>query len=426
MGGVINYYHGESGLIMDRQLVVTKDQRAHTLRLRYNPHREFAFDYEGGDIHIDPLLKVGDTATFVRLEPYGGIWVRNQDQLYPDLQSAYDRVTEEIRARPHPPGVITVRLQGIWTEQYIADEVRSASGNPSPTQPATKASFFLSFSSKNVLLARQIFSDLRHDAKVDLWFDLDQAGESPEHRRRIERWLREAVYESRGFILLWTGAAKTSSWVSKEISWALEKASRDPDFHFVVLKLDDEPVPANLLGSRHLVDCYDLWPVHGINEELFAAVTNRSGRSAWIERHRRRGLELFVKDEGSNGYEPFRSDSGIAISLRHWQEDDQFHWRLDYEKDRRLHRVFGHGEEQAVDLGIRPGDHVGFFVCHRSPLCRFWPGVPVWMRSDNLHVRPEDVLVTYWHNSGGEMTPNRDLKNSLMRSGGTLLKDARV
>lgn len=113
------------------------------------------------------------------------------------------------------------------------------------------------------MLARQIFEDLKYDAKVDVWFDLDQAGEAPEHRRRIETWLREAVYKSRGFVLLWTSAAKESSWVRREISWASERASRDPNFHFIVLKLDNESVPEDL-DAWYRVDCYDLWPVDGV------------------------------------------------------------------------------------------------------------------------------------------------------------------
>ena len=186
-----------------------------------------------------------------------------------------------------------VRLHGVWAEQYIGDETQKKAGNPFPDRPATETSFFLSFSSKNVLVARQIFEDLKHDTKVEVWFDLDQAGEAPEHRRRMETWLKEAVYKSRGFILLWTKAAKESRWVRKEMSWASEKASRDPDFHFIVLKLDEEPVPTDLLYIRqYLIDCHGLWPVNGINEELFAAVTRRPGRTAWIERHRQRGIEL--------------------------------------------------------------------------------------------------------------------------------------
>ena len=61
MGGIINYYHGESGLVVDRRLVLNKKQRAHVLRLQGDPHREFAFAH-GGDVYIDPLLRKGDTA----------------------------------------------------------------------------------------------------------------------------------------------------------------------------------------------------------------------------------------------------------------------------------------------------------------------------------------------------------------------------
>lgn len=223
MGGIIDYYHGESGEIADRWYISTEQQNVHVLRLQGNPHREFAYDYEGGDVHIDPLLEPGDKAIFLRTDLYGGIWVRERDQLYPRLQQAVNRVVDEIRTRPNSRGLITVRLQGVWTEQYIASKTRGKTGNPFPERPATDVSFFLSYSSKNVMLARQIFADLRYDARVEAWFDLDQAGEAPEHRRRIEAWLKEAVHQHRGFILLWTKAARESSWVRKEILWALER-----------------------------------------------------------------------------------------------------------------------------------------------------------------------------------------------------------
>lgn len=241
------------------------------------------------------------------------------------------------------------------------------------------------------MLARQIFEDLKRAAKVEVWFDLDQEGESPEHTRRIELWLRKAVYNSRGFILLWTKAAKESRWVCKEILWASEKASRDPDFHFVVLKLDDEPIPPNLIETRYLVDCHDLWPMHGVDEELFAAVVRRPGRIAWMEEHYLRGIE--PEGDGNSilygakrGYEPFRSDSGVAIALQQWEENGEFCWQLDYEKNRRKYKAYGRGEKQIVDLGIRPLDDVGFFIYHGSPL---------WMRSCDLRIRPGGVWFTY-------------------------------
>lgn len=404
VGGLINYYHGESGSVVDRRRVVDGEQRAHVLRLRGNPHREFVFDYEGGDVRIDPILGPGNRATFVRLDWYGGLWVREQDRLYPGLQQAHDRVVREVR-KTSTPGVIAMRLHGIWAEQFVADDTRRGAGIALPNRPATRASFFLSFSSRNVMLARQIFGDLKHDAEVDVWFDLDQAGEAPGREGRIETWLREAVYGSLGFVLLWTSAAKRSSWVRKEISWALERASRYPNFHFIVLKLDDEPIPDVMSDTPYLVDCHDLWPVNGINEELFAAVSRRQGRTAWVQELRRRGAELLKEEGEGSGYEPFRSDSGIALSLRTWEEGDVFCWRLDYEKDGRQHKVFGRGRDEAVDLGIRPLDEVGFFVLHRAPLVRFWPGKPVWMRSGDLSIRPEDVWAEYAQRSrtvGGE------------------------
>ncbi len=380
MGGIINYYHGESGTVVDRGYAPEEDQRTYVLRLEGDPHRELAYDY-GSDIGIDPHLRVGEKATFLRIDTYAGIWVREQDLFYPELEPAIGRVVSD--------------RDGDHTEPRITDETTRKMDAGRVQRPATEASFFLSFSSENVLVARQIFEDLRDDAKVEVWFDLDQQGESPKHRRRAEMWLRGAVYASRGFILLWSKAAKESSWVRKEIEWATEKAANDQDFHFVVLKLDEESVPADLIDARYVIDCYDLDPINGVNEELFAAVTRRPGRVAWVEENRRRGYEI-EKDHRASGYEPFESDAGVAITLRQEEEDSQLLWRLDYDKADGRHRVHGRGDERAVDLGIKVDDPIGFFVCRRNLLgVRFMPGIPVWMRSQDLSIRPEDVLAAY-------------------------------
>jgi hypothetical protein len=380
VAGIINYYHGESGTVVDCGYASDKERRTCVLRLEGDPHREMAYDY-GGDIGIDPLLQVGDRAVFVRIDAYAGIWVREQDRLYPELEEAIGRSL--------------VQRNGDCTQPHITDETARKMGTGRVRRPATEASFFLSFSSENVLVARQIFEDLRDDAKVEVWFDLDQQGESPMHRRKAERWLREAVYSSRGFILLWTKAASKSTWVRKEVEWAAEKASRDRDFHFVVLKLDAEPVSDDLIDPRFVVDCRYLDPINGINEELFAAIARRPGRLAWVEENRRRGTEIEV-DHTVAGYEAYRSESGVAIALRHWEEDGELRWLLDYEKDGKLRRIYGYGEQQAVDLGIRVEDYVGFFICRRNEFgVRYLPGTPLWMRSQDLSIRPENVVTTY-------------------------------
>ncbi len=380
MAGIIGYYHGESGTVADCGYAPAEEERTYVLRLEGDPHRELAYDY-GSDIGIDPLLRVGEKATFLRIGTYAGIWVREQDLFYPELERAVGRV---VSAR-----------DGDRMEPRITDAIEQKMGAGRIQRPATEASFFLSFSSENVLVARQIFEDLRDDAKVEVWFDLDQQGESPKHRRRAETWLREAVHASRGFILLWSKAAKESSWVRKEIEWATEKAANDQDFHFIVLKLDEESVPADLIDARYVIDCYDLDPINGVNEELFAAVTRRPGRVAWVEENWRRGFEI-EKDHTVSGYEPFGSDSGMAISLQYWEEDDELRWDLVFDKSDGRHRVHGRGDERAVDLGIRVDDSVGFFVCRRTLWGGRWmPGIPVWMRSQDLSIRPEEVVAAY-------------------------------
>jgi TIR domain-containing protein len=380
VAGIVNYYHGESGTVVERGYALDEEERTFVLRLEGDPHRELAYDY-GSDIGIDPLLQLGAKAVFLRIDTYAGIWVREQDLFYPDLERAIGRV---VSAR-----------DGDRTEPRVTDETVRRMGAGRVQRPATEASFFLSFSSENVLVARQIFEDLRDDTKVEVWFDLDQQGESPKHSHQVERWLKEAVYTSRGFILLWSKAAKGSSWVRREIQWATEKATHDRDFHFVVLKIDGESVPVDLIDAQYVIDCHDLDPINGVNEELFAAVTRRPGRVAWAKENQRRGFEI-EKDHTVSGYEPFASDSGVAITLRRWEENGDLHWELAYEKDRRLHKVRGRGEERAVDLGIKAQDYVGYFVCRRNLWgIRWMPGIPVWMRSQDLNISPEEVVAAY-------------------------------
>jgi hypothetical protein len=93
---------------------------------------------------------------------------------------------------------------------------------------------------------------------------------------------------------------------------------------------------------------------------------------------------------------------------------------LDYEKDRKINSGYGRGDEHAVDLGIRPGeDYVASFVCHRAPLCRFWPRTNLWMRSDDLRIKPENVLVSYWERSSKDssnLSVNKALTGALRRN----------
>ncbi len=152
MAGIINYYHGESGFVADRGYAPDEEQRTYVLRLEGDPHRELAYDY-GSDIGIDPLLRVGEKATFLRIDTYAGIWVREQDLFYPELEPAIGRVVSG--------------RDGDHTEPRITDETARKMGTGRVQRPATETSFFLSFSSENVLVARQIFEDLRDDAKVE-------------------------------------------------------------------------------------------------------------------------------------------------------------------------------------------------------------------------------------------------------------------
>jgi hypothetical protein len=132
VAGIINYYHGESGTVVDRGYAPDEEPRTYVLRLEGDPHRELAYDY-GSDIAVDPLLRAGDGAVFVRLDSYAGIWVREKDRLYPELEQAVGRAMGERygdHAEPRVTGE-TARKVGagrVQRRRGMAD--RGPSGGP--------------------------------------------------------------------------------------------------------------------------------------------------------------------------------------------------------------------------------------------------------------------------------------------------------
>lgn len=393
MGGLINYYHGEEGMISDVFDSRSGRRVSRGIRLQDNPHRGYAFDY-GGDVLIDHSLSVGESVKFARLTAYDGIWIRRSDYLNADIIKVAQSTASVSRAVSSDTQMV-VRIMDIW-----ADEAPDFPGVPTPSslvseRPATEGAFFLSYSSVNVLLARRIAYDLRYDAKLSVWLDLEQGDTADWSPKRAERWLREAVAASKGLVLLWSEGASHSKWVEKEIEWAADAAEIDPGFKLIVLQVADIAVPSSIAERARVINGVGICAINGMNEELVAALLQREGRRDWLQSlppgHRVPEDEQFAWTSAD-----FQSSAGVAVSLRGpWNDPDLVEAELVYESDGRIYAVRSEGESIIIDPTIKCGDRIASTMVNRAELVRFWPPCLVWMRSDDLAHGPESVVSRY-------------------------------
>lgn len=394
MAGIFNYYHGEEGTI--RALTAQRDGRdlKRCLELDDNPHRTVAFDY-GSDIIIDPTLVSGDRARFARLTQYDGVWVRESEFELPLVVQAANRAVKA-RGEYLGPNGFKGRFPDISADEAADSEEITFDEKRYSERPSTDATFFLSYSSTDVLIARSVVRDLQYDTNVDVWFDLAQGGAGEDWpQERAERWLREAVFNSKGLILLLSDDAAGSLWVQKELRWACEHSQVEENFRFVVIKLADVRTPEQLPANTVVIDGNGLWAINGMMEELMAAVFNREGRVSWAKRNP--GIDgISYHSEKLMSYSDFESHSGIAVRLDKSLSNGSAFWCLEYEADDRIIRIEDVDKDGIVDPDIKCGDLIGFFIFNRNELgYRFWPGHRVWMRSDDINVHPEDVMTRY-------------------------------
>jgi TIR domain len=405
MGGIINYYHGEDGIVSDRWWQVLGDLLSFQIELSGDPHRIWARDYNT-DIGIDPTIRRGDRVVYLRLDDTSGIWVRESDQRGSELSDAISRVMENRRWMErwakHSQDVdeISKIAQGLFDETN--EPLRIVVGEPTNDGPATPVSFFLSYSSRNSLLARQIYEDLSNDAKATVWFDLAQPkGTAPAHDEAIAKWLEESIYDCQGFTLLLTKSALESDWVSREIEFAMDKRDCHKDFHILILRTEDVVVPKVAQSVGKVIDCDRIWWSRGISEELFAAIYGRQGRRAWLGEQR----GTLVIEGNTLGYRHLATDSGTVVSFD-WTTspcfDSDFRrkdlsWCLEYTPHGGgTSRVVGGGENKPADLDMRPGDRIAFINLRRRWGCSIEGTLPLWMRGDNLTVTPDVVLDRYY------------------------------
>ena len=159
--------------------------------------------------------------------------------------------------------------------------------------------------------------------------------------------------------------------------------------HLVCLNLEGVR-PPDQVPREDFIDCKNL-SIGEILEELYGAVYKRDGRRKWLEEQRSHGWREELPNR-SFGYEHLRSDGGVADALKVDRQRGRLHWVLDYTEPQPdggkvFRRTEGLGENAIVDLGIRSGNRVGFFM--------FLDQIPLWMRSDDLTLDAFDVKRRY-------------------------------
>lgn len=376
MAGIANYYHGEGGEVVRLGWAADPELLFFVLELEGDPHRRTAQVY-GSDISIDPDLRPGDRAVYIRLGTTTGIWLRQGEEQGPALEHALQRAGENQRwmeefsragGRRKAWLAGLARQTGRPVRELGEDEVLSEA-------PRLDLSLFLSYSSSDVLLARDLYERLREEARVDVWFDLAQGGETLRHEEEVRAWLRGGVHSCKGLVLLLTRSSAASQWVQAEIGMARERMAEDPGFRLVVLQMEDAPVPAGL----SFVDGRGLSPGE-ILEELYAKIYGREGRQDWL---RRQGKAPRAAQRDAP---PLLTRAGEAVSFSWRRRGWDLEWCLVVRHGDEIERVEGRGDSAMADLGIRPGDQVAFFVSDK---------VPLWMRSKDLALTPAAVVRHY-------------------------------
>lgn len=407
MSGIINYYHGEKGVVADRWwgLFEAEERLEFNIELGGDPHRRWAHDYNA-DIGIDPSITRGDTAVYLRLEDVCGIWVREGEEQGDALSRAIGRVHDNRRwmrewqqHRDDEPALVGLAKDVL---HETGEPLRVVSGHPTAPGPPTPVSFFLSYSSRDSLVARQVYEDLSKDANVQVWFDLAHSRSFPAgHDDAIVTWLEDSVRQSQGFVLLLTAASLQSDWVNREIDFAVAKGIGRADSHILILKAADVAVPERARSAAKVIDCDGMWWSRGISEELFAAIYGREGRKSWLARE-----SATPASKGETlSYGDFAAEAGTVVSFT-WNTSPcpgsdfrrkDLSWLLEYKKPSgKKVKVAGGGEDKPADLDMRPNDRIAVATLHSRWGTQLRRGLPLWMRSDDLKVCANTVLDRYF------------------------------
>ncbi len=343
MGGIINYIHGECGVVESLTIQSDDDGRKYrVLRMRNNPFRSDAIDY-GSDIRIDPTLTPGNEVSFVRLDPRCGYWLRKSERYHPSLKHALSRYLSP----DEQPSVAMLKR---------AD-----------TAPLVEASVFLSHVSWNKLFARFVRSDLERYGRVSVWLDEEQ-GRTRDAESNLDQWLQTAITHAKGIVILWNEPCRESDWVRKEVEWAVQRSDQVP---VVVVNCDGAPLPADLQSISHVVNAEGMWYFHGLGEEVFPYLHRLETRTQWIGQNKRFGTHIEADPvESCMSFEDISPHEGTAESAVRWSlREGIVTWEFDL-RDRRTNEVATVSGPMEIRTGRRQARRVSS-ASHQESMSRY-------------------------------------------------------
>ncbi|MEW6608770.1 MAG: toll/interleukin-1 receptor domain-containing protein [bacterium] len=302
MAGIGNYFHGEKGKVLDLYLLPSGDMLFLEMEITGNPHRKYAADY-GSDIGIDPSIRVGDRVVYIRADFYGGIWVKEGNEYSRNLEKAFERVcifrkkymdrymdqfhnwegSKESYEHPH------TLIKRLANKSKIP--LRFEEENVPSDVSEIEISIFLSYSHKDEEIGQRFASDLKKEAKAEIWFDRWEE-KSRDPRTLLDEWLSKAISDCQSFVAILTKHSIGSDWVKKEIQWANEMSIQKKNFHLVFLDMEQVGWPFGETKNGKLIDCYELSKGE-IAEELYAAVYGRIGRQQWLKEQQKKSSWLW-------------------------------------------------------------------------------------------------------------------------------------
>jgi len=381
MAGIRDYIHGEKGIVESLSIEQDDEGRLYrVLRMSGNPFRFDVIDY-GSDIRIDPTLKKGESACYVRVDSWCGFWARSEEHYQPQINHAINRYFSP---------------EDIDRNKF---EIKNLNRHSLP-EPI-EASIFLSHSSWNKLFARFLRKDLERFGRVTVWLDEEQ-NDSLNTQNKLESWLSTAINKAKGIVILWHDACLTSEWVQREFEWAIERSSIVP---IVVVNCDGTQIPDSLIECAHVVSVEGLWYAHGLGEEIFSYLHGFEPRSSWVIKNEILG-NPGMKDPVSEcmTYEDIAPHEGTAVTDLKWRiYNDNLIWSFKL-RDRitgNIHEIKGpqtandqnRKVRTAADFGIKKGNRVARLASYRTSAYG-WSSTYyslVWMRIDEPYLSLEWV-----------------------------------
>lgn len=131
---------------------------------------------------------------------------------------------------------------------------------------------FISHSSATKELARQIYYNAASNG-LQPWYDEAFLNMGDD----LDPTIAEGIHNSKSFLLIHSKGAMEKRWVPMEMEIAKTKYEGDNSFRLLVIKLDDEPLPADGFWEKFLYGEWNINDQSGSIIKILEGITGRKG-----------------------------------------------------------------------------------------------------------------------------------------------------